>query len=359
MTGFYVYDPALRDFSRLLGQSAQDSQQAEQYVQRRCTMDPPTAKGVFSYLEWHHAAVQRAAMGAFTRLTTLLESSGQGMTDAASYYQQTDAALAAQIDATFPEVKRGGTPNYPPARPYPGIRQGIDPPTDLVLPSVPDYVNPLQPLLDAQSILSATNWALKILTEILGYNPLDKAIEFFTGDWEQYGMVSEGWNSLANFTEDLTGNISHGLGVLNEFWGGNAENAAWSYFTGLDQAVGPVAGTFGKLRYYYNMAAYVTFEASQFIAGEIIAMVDLVVAIGLTAAAVLQAGLDPANDAAAVADDGAELAAAAGGGDFIGNLMAVLYALAFFADVTADAVAALEAPTSYPLPGHSYHFPPR
>lgn len=358
MTGFYVYDPALRDFAKLLSQSAQDTQQAQEYVQRRCTMDPPTDKGVFSYLEWHHTVVQRAAAGAFARLTTLLQASGQGMTDAASYYEQTEAALSAKIDTTFPHVDRGRTPSYPPTEPYPGISKGIDPASDLILPSVPDFVNPLQPLLDAQSILSPTNWALKILTGILGYNPLDKAIEFFTGDWEQYGLVSEGWNSLANFTEDLTGNVRHGLGVLNEFWGGNAEDAAWSYFTGLDQALGPVAGIFGKLRYYYNMAAYVTFEASQFIAGEIIAMVDLVVAIGVTAAAVLQAGLDPANDVAAVADDGAELAAAAGGGDFIGNLMAVLYALAFFADETADAVAALEAPTSYPLPAHGYHFPP-
>jgi hypothetical protein len=362
MTGFYVYDPALRDFAELLRQSQQDTQEAAQYAQRQLAIARPTiGSGVFSYLAWHHRGVQAAVENAFTRLATLLEASAQGMTATVSYYTQTDADLAAKIDATFPHVQRGTTPDYPPAEPYPGMLQLADPTTNLTLPSEPDFTNPLAPLQAARSVLSESGWAYRALTQILGFDPLEKAVEFFTGDWEHYGRVCEGWNNLANFTGDVVDNLQSGLGLLNKFWGGNAEDAAWSYFTGMTGALIPVQLALGELRHYYQQAALVSYVASENIASEIEAMVDLIIATVVTAAvtftAAAEAGLDPAADLGTIFADGADLEATISGREFIGHLTEILALLRFFAAAGEEAVSALEAPASYPLPGHGYHFP--
>jgi hypothetical protein len=279
------------------------------------------------------------------------------MTTTVSYYQQTDADLAATIDATFPQFQRAATPGYPPAEPYPGPRQPADPVIDLVLPSVPDFTDPLAPLRAVQSALSMTGWAYQTLIRILGFDPLRSAIEFFAGDWEHYSRVCAGWTSLANFTADLAENLKSGLGLLDRFWGGNAQDAAWSYFTGLAGALVPVQLTLGQLRYYYQQAALVSYAASQNIASRIEAMVDLMIATVVTAAVTFPAGRDPAADRGAIFADDADLAAIFSGREFTGHLTAVLALLRFFAAAGDEAVAALEAPTGYPLPGHGYHFP--
>jgi hypothetical protein len=361
---FFVYDPALCDYAKLLGSSGTDTAQAVQYVQAYFDMDTGFSSsegGLLNVLGWRNADVRQAAHRALSHLTDLFLRSEQSMNGAANAYQQGAQAAEATIDATYPGVMRTSRHISPPTIPYPGISEVCNPATALSPPVVPDnFVNPLLPIQQAQAVLSPADHILQAIKHIIGFDPLELAIKRFEGDWEKYGQIANGWKNLAEFIADVNHNITQGLATLDTFWGGNAEDAAWKYFDGLSGSLATMADTFRALHEHYLLAAFTAYEAAQAIAAEVEAMVDeaivSLIALGVSAAAVAQGGLDIPNDAVALLADGTAIALS--GGEILANLTEVAAALTGIGSMIINAASGFSAPTSYPLPGQPYRFPP-
>jgi hypothetical protein len=356
--GFSVYDPALSDYATLLAGTAGDAKHAAGYVQSEFKMKPSeqgfTVHGiaVINPLGSRNADLQQAAHTALEHLADLLASSKHAMGAAASYYQSTDQANAEQADRAYPGHSRQTEPPAKPAGPYPGIRNVTDPELRTPVAGNPP-VNPLAPIQQAQAMLSPADHILQIIKAVLGFDPLEKATEAFTGDWAKYSEIANGWSGLASFTDDINKNLTHGLAVLAEYWTGNAADAAQAYFHGLTKALGEMAGTFRALHTRYVIAENTTYDLAQDIASDIEAMVDTAIVMLLAASAVAQGGGDIPDDAVT------GLAAALQGGKFLATLATALATITQIALLMAGLTNGLTAVTSYPLPHSAYQFPPK
>jgi hypothetical protein len=62
--------------------------------------------GVFSPIYYAHGSVRETVGSLFTHMVSLLEAASTELARAGIYYQETDQATAAQVDAAMPTVQR-------------------------------------------------------------------------------------------------------------------------------------------------------------------------------------------------------------------------------------------------------------
>lgn len=199
---------------------------------------------------------------------------------------------------------------------------------------------------------------IPILTRIVGFNPIDAAIRHFNGDWEGFSACADGWSKLQNFVAALEHNLTDCTKVLGGYWSGNAADAAWDYFTGLQHTLAQVSQTFGQLSAGYQVVAAMVYNAAEDVSSLIEAEIDTILALLVTASAILQAGADVPDDFVAAVDDGATIPEAILSLGLPGSIPLDAAALAEMATIASAAIVGFTAPTSYPIPRRSYTFPP-
>jgi uncharacterized protein YukE len=102
---FRVYPPALRAAAAALYGDAEAAQVAKRYAAAHGDMDWHAEGAMLTIIGAHQDFVARLDKR-LGHLVDLLAATGAELVDSASYYQHTDRAAAATIDATYPAVAR-------------------------------------------------------------------------------------------------------------------------------------------------------------------------------------------------------------------------------------------------------------
>lgn len=109
-----------------------------------------------------------------------------------------------------------------------------DPTSHLKAPRTPEeFKSPVEALNRASDLISPTYWVSEIIAASTGFNPLDKAKEYFAGDWEAYAKCGQVWDNIGEMCADISRNVSEGNRELDTTWDGNGANAAFDYFRNL------------------------------------------------------------------------------------------------------------------------------
>ncbi|RZU51200.1 hypothetical protein EV385_3008 [Krasilnikovia cinnamomea] len=103
---FSVDPHALDGYAALLGRARDDAQQCKAYFAANVVDLSPGGDGLINPIVYKHVTVQQKLGAMLDHLVTLLDSSCEQMTEAATEYRRTDHKSAARIDNTYPEVKR-------------------------------------------------------------------------------------------------------------------------------------------------------------------------------------------------------------------------------------------------------------
>ncbi|MEU6576990.1 hypothetical protein [Streptomyces sp. NPDC046805] len=100
--------------------------------------------------------------------------------------------------------------------------------------------------------LSPSEWVLGTIEFVFGFNPLEEAISWFTGDWESYVKCGEMWANTGALTKDIAANLQSGNRELDATWDGNAADAAYVYFDELAKKIGSLDADLKELQGYYK-----------------------------------------------------------------------------------------------------------
>ncbi|MFJ1993302.1 hypothetical protein [Streptomyces asiaticus] len=161
-----------------------------------------------------------------------------------------------------------------------------EPTSHLTAPKAPsEFTNPLKPLNDASDLISPTYWVNEILSMALGFNPKEKAQEYFAGDWEEYSKCSEAWGNLAKLCSEVSKNIDSGNKFLDKTWDGNAADAAYAYFKNIAEKCDELHSELNALKDEYFVIAEGVWSTAE-VVGTILSQIgDLAATAAISAAA--------------------------------------------------------------------------
>ncbi|MDR1432400.1 MAG: hypothetical protein LBI99_09820 [Propionibacteriaceae bacterium] len=215
-------------------------------------------------------------------IRAILEASGTELGKLASYYVSQEDSRAASIDASYSGYDKA--PNYIPttyASPLPNN------PVDAIS-GTPSDADPIPPLGDlilhgAGVLLSPTGWVLTIIDLFCeGKNPLDDALKWVAGDWNEASQGSEALASLANFHGSLANEVHDAKKKGMQSWEGHSAEAANSYFNrlvdALDDLVPEIKGVSGD----FHAVAYGMWSAAQSLSSILSTLSDLLIAAAIS-----------------------------------------------------------------------------
>lgn len=132
-----------------------------------------------------------------------------------------------------------------------------EPVAHLTAPGTPEeFHSPLELLNQAGDLISPTYWVSEILDAALGFNPMDKAKEYFAGDWEAYAKCAEVWENLGKLCADIGRNVAAGNHSLHSTWDGNTADAAFVYFKTLVERCDGLQADLNSLSEKYGVVAH-------------------------------------------------------------------------------------------------------
>ncbi|MGW6904984.1 hypothetical protein [Streptomyces sp. NPDC054940] len=132
-----------------------------------------------------------------------------------------------------------------------------EPVAHLKAPGAPEeFHSPLEFLNKVSDLISPTYWVSEILEAAIGFNPMDKAKEYFAGDWEAYAKCAEAWENLGKLCEDIGRNVDSGNQSLDASWDGNAADAAFLYFKSLAERCDSLQADLNSLSEKYGVVAH-------------------------------------------------------------------------------------------------------
>jgi uncharacterized protein YukE len=224
--------------------------------------------------------------GAFNRLTSVLDNSAPELRSAAQYYSSTVLAAAIDLDRALPQ---GG--EWCPTAIEAEI--AVCPPAPFNDSRVPEqhlktpYLEPGTPVnkLGVMDYISPTAWMMKSFDIILGFDPIQEVQNKIFGDWEILAKMQPALSNSATAVHDLAVNIQSGATSLQDFWQGNAGDAAYRYFTDCATSVDQLCAPLAKMGEAYRTMANSVWEAGDAIGGLIKGMCDAAIIAGIASAA--------------------------------------------------------------------------
>ncbi|MEV6741680.1 hypothetical protein AB0N14_34145 [Streptomyces sp. NPDC051104] len=115
--------------------------------------------------------------------------------------------------------------------------------------------------------LSPSEWALSTIEFVFGFNPLEEAIAWFTGDWESYVKCGEMWANTGKLAKDVATNLKSGNRELDATWNGNAADAAYVYFNELAKKIDSLDGDLKELQSAYKEVGLAVARGADLIKG--------------------------------------------------------------------------------------------
>jgi hypothetical protein len=251
--GFSVQPAALNELAALLDRAREDAGKAKTYLAKMENFEGGV--GVINVCLPGHQDAYRELSNWLTEVAdpTLSGTSG-AVAASATYYQNTDAASAGKLDATYPPT------NVPGLREYPGyvpiesegtarFADCIDPGEHLTGPH--DYGNELYgntfDWWDVTSPLAIIGMSIQRVSEIavwLGwldkpYHPMKELAEKFVGDWAGARQAADILRNVGRSMNSVGLNVQWGSQGIEAVWQGNAADGATGYLMALARRFDP------------------------------------------------------------------------------------------------------------------------
>lgn len=260
MTEFHVVPADLDGYGKLIERVGDQAEAAQRYVDGYDELGD--TKGLFIKMvdpASHHSVW--TAKEVLDHLGSLGYKSGRSLDDAASYYRDTEAHVAAHVDASYPAVRRPTSHNIdlgiaPVQTTH--FKEREDPLAHLKEPEASELVestSPLDNLTAAFEHLSPSAAVMSFLQMVTGHNPAEEAGEWFGGDWKSYAECGGALENVGSMLNTVANNVQEGVNELANSWHGNAADSAQAYFTGLASATGQQEIIFSELGAQYKNAA--------------------------------------------------------------------------------------------------------
>ena len=232
---FSVNLTALPGLTELLYRRRDDLLAGQVFVNTHATLKIEQA-GLLNYCLGSHREVV-AAVGDFLAEAAHFRADylGAAVASCVTYYQRTDVAAAAALDATYRSGRIDGHPGVP----QPSADQGLGPhifdetSCSVGYPEPKDYHfehPPIESMLDRASPTTQWREAVWEVTALLakaGF--LDKPVDIFgefieplSGDWAAFRACADVWATVADRIGVNADWIGHGARVLPMVWTGNA-----------------------------------------------------------------------------------------------------------------------------------------
>lgn len=295
MDGFSVNPADLKTFAGVLGgpggqagnqQEATD--EANRYLSRNATLPQDTTDSLFGRVGLKHKEIMSLVHQGFSNSGKALGGSAQSLIEVAQYYQSTDEANAAMVDATIPHTK---TYYKEFNDPDPSLTGLPDAAGQLVAPQVPaDYPDPLNPIRNVLNVVTESGFVEAAVTSLLGWNPYERAGVLFGGDWRAFAQAGYAFGAAGKCAQMICENMQRANDAVAETWHGNAADAAHYYFVELSGDINSFGGAVASLQQGYLELASSAYLASEGIADLLHSLTDDV----MIAALALGGGLSPA-----------------------------------------------------------------
>jgi len=259
------------------------------------------------FTKWHDEMKTRAEER-MESVEKALQGAANSVSGALDFYNQTEDANAAKLDATYPgESTKSGLPSQQ----YQGPNASNDPPD--VNDAYHEFrsSHPSEPLqrteLDTKELEPKVSGIEENLTQLANvlspYWLITNAIEFildqvgldsatvgadtifasFTGNWREWAQATARWQLVGKAYEGLANDLGKSE-RLELFWRGNASDAAQRYFKKLQSAVSAETPYYNDyLVPAYKEVIHVTYDALTVVNNCVQFVVDLALTAGISA----------------------------------------------------------------------------
>ncbi|WP_436497114.1 hypothetical protein [Actinokineospora sp. HUAS TT18] len=199
-------------------------------------------QGLFLELSGHLDNLRFHAQGNTRRALTLAGSSAVELTRAAKFYSDTDRDEADRLDKTYPRVptypRDVAASELPPGVASSGFADVVETryyngpgETSLENEVIRDkwpmgLEDKLAKWFEAGDLGSVAATADKIAERILGWSPLDRITEVYSGDWNAIYRESVVIADTGTAFDGITKNVQRGRYAIQHAWDGNAAAAA-------------------------------------------------------------------------------------------------------------------------------------
>jgi len=147
---------------------------------------------------------------------------------------------------------------------------------------VPDLV---ENIIGATQYISISYWLGWAAEQVTGTNPWQWIAEQYAGDWKAAQSAGEEIKNLGEFNTVAANNIGAGAETMFIDWQVNAANSANDYFSGLMKTLKDQAPDLESIGRGFETMAAGMYETANAIKGLWETLLDLLIAIGLEAAA--------------------------------------------------------------------------
>jgi hypothetical protein len=162
-----------------------------------------------------------------------------------------------------------------------------DPTASLTAPGDPDdsISNGFDNPLDYFNYLSPSAWICSAIESLTGVDVVGYFTDAISGDWAAVWKFGDAMSNLAECMQQLGINIQEGMLQLDERWDGNANDAAFSYFSTLAAATSGQQIAIRDSGEAYHKAANGAWELSDQLGNILQALADKAILAGASAAA--------------------------------------------------------------------------
>lgn len=147
---------------------------------------------------------------------------------------------------------------------------------------IPDLV---ENIIGFPQYVSPSYWLGWAAEKVTGTNPWAWVGEQYAGDWKAVQKAGDAIKKLGEFNDSYAGVINSGVATVGYDWQGQAAASAKAYFTGLSNILKEQISDLAALGKEFEQMAIGMYEWSNAIKGLMETLTDLLIAIGLEAAA--------------------------------------------------------------------------
>jgi hypothetical protein len=217
---------------------------------------------------------------------------------------------------------------------------------------IPDLV---ESIVGFPQYISPSYWLGWAAEQVCGTNPWQWVADQYAGDWAAVQKAGAAVKNLAEFNAAYAGTINSAATTVKYDWQGKAADSAAEYFNGLVKVLQDQVSSLNSLGGQFNTMATGMYESANAIKGLLETLTDLLIAIGIEAAAAAASSWTVIGPVLAGAAAAVTVTKAIGvWGQAIEVHNHVWNAVQGFVGVVAGLLGGLHGLDAHPLPAGSY-----
>lgn len=291
MTGFHVETDSLPDLHDQVERVKEDAEAGRDFVSRYADIDfmayeysngmlqpVPGGEGLLQELAGPHDHAYSVVHGALDNLASVTSGAAGAIADCQKLYESTDQATAESFDKECPGVD---DPEALRALLAPPPGEAAKPPfTDISDPG--GYFDRFPAAADGAvefafdpkaDLMSPSAYIRWVIVEIAGFDPFERVLQWFSGDWSAYTTCAVVWDRVDKACPELGANLVKAAQDTTDVWQGNAAEGCQSHLVDVGAAIADFQSSCLSLVEQYQeatQAAKDLYEACTGILGELV-----------------------------------------------------------------------------------------